>query len=255
MDVFRVGATRMPVSSTRTPKSILIEFEFSECRGTLRIDEARRLLMRCTCSRTSAENSIASRRIHHRRPRSVRARPAQFDGMGLCVPPRRLRTNGMNDELDLHVQISGGAEARWQISIEGDGPWHLRLKSPDGIEAAAVGSNAFEALRSIREQLAPRGIIMCCNGARVDVRPSGFSASHGAWMIYVLRMWRPPTVRDLVPIFGYAHPSKVGSVEEQDAYWERHLKNRKNLLNFINPVWWVYFLTASRGKPKGFNRR
>jgi hypothetical protein len=31
-------ATRMSVSSTGTAKSILIEFEFSECRGTLRID-------------------------------------------------------------------------------------------------------------------------------------------------------------------------------------------------------------------------
>ncbi|SPF02179.1 hypothetical protein [Streptomyces sp. MA5143a] len=39
-------------------------------------------------------------------------------------------------------------------------------------------------------------------------------------------------------------------MEEQDAYWERHLKNRKNPLNRINPVWWVYFLTAPRGKVK-----
>lgn len=69
-------------------------------------------------------------------------------------------------------------------------------------------------------------------------------------MVYVLHMWRPSTVRDLVPIFGYAPPGKIASVEEQDAYWERHLKNRKNALNFVNPIWWIYFLTSSLGKPK-----
>lgn len=72
-------------------------------------------------------------------------------------------------------------------------------------------------------------------------------------MVYILHMWRPTTVRDLVPVFGYAQPHKVGTVEEQDAYWERHLKNRKNWLNFINPVWWIYFLTSSWGKPKWNN--
>ncbi|MEU6801729.1 hypothetical protein [Streptomyces neyagawaensis] len=160
----------------------------------------------------------------------------------------------MNGGFDVRVQI-GGEEDQWQMLVKGDGPWHLQLKSPGGIEAAAIGDDVFQALRSIRKELTARGIAICCNGARVDVRPSGFSASHGAWMLYVLHMWRPSTVRDLVPIFGYAPPSKVGSVEEQDAYWERHLKNRKNFLNFINPVWWIYFLTASRGKPKGFNGR
>lgn len=155
----------------------------------------------------------------------------------------------MNEELPIYV-ILEGQETEWKMVVEGDGPWHLRLESPDGVEATASGENVFEALRSMRTALAPRRVTICCNGARADVRPSGLSASHGAWMVYVLHMWRPPTVRDLVPTFGYCRAGLVGSVEEQDAYWEGHLKSRKNWLNFINPVWWVYFATASWGKPK-----
>lgn len=155
----------------------------------------------------------------------------------------------MNEEIPILVQVDA-QEARWKVLVEGDGPWRLRLESPNGIESVASGDNIFQALRSMRSELSPRGIELCCNGARVNVRPSGLSASHGAWMVYVLHMWRPSTVRDLVPILDYAPPNKIGSVEDQDDYWERHLKNRKNWLNFINPVWWIYFLTASWGKPR-----
>ncbi|BBC33296.1 hypothetical protein SGFS_045900 [Streptomyces graminofaciens] len=155
----------------------------------------------------------------------------------------------MSEEIPIRVQIDG-REAIWKMLIEGDGPWHLSLQSANGVESTAFGNNVFEALRSIRTQLFPRRIIICCNGARANVRPSALSASHGAWMIYTLHMWRPSTVRDLAPTLSYAPPSKIGSVEEQDAYWERHLRNRKNWLNFINPVWWIYFLTDSWGKPK-----
>lgn len=155
----------------------------------------------------------------------------------------------MNEEIPIRVQFDD-QETEWKILVEGDGPWQLRLESPHGIEASANGDNVFQALRSMRAELAPRGIALCCNGARANVRPSGLSSSHGAWMIYVLHMWRPTTVRDLVPIFNYAPPNLIASIEEQDAYWERHLKNRRNWLNFINPIWWLYFLTASWGKPK-----
>lgn len=155
----------------------------------------------------------------------------------------------MAEEIKIRVE-KGGRENQWKIVVEGEGPWTLRLESPNRVESTASGDNIFEALRSMRRELSSRNILLCCNGARVNVRPSGLSASHGAWMVYVLHMWRPSTVRDLVPVFGYAPPHKIGTVEEQDAYWERHLKNRMNWLNFINPLWWIYFFTSSWGKPK-----
>lgn len=162
---------------------------------------------------------------------------------------RGKRLDGMEEEIPLYVQREG-QELQWKMAVEGDGPWHLRLESPHGVEATATGGNVFEALRAMLPGLSSKGVAVCCNGARVDVRPSGLSASHGAWMVYVLRLWRPPTVRDLVPTLGYCPAELTGSIENQDAYWERHLKSRRNWLNFINPVWWIYFLTASWGRPK-----
>ncbi|MCQ6250521.1 hypothetical protein [Streptomyces malaysiensis] len=160
----------------------------------------------------------------------------------------------MDEEIPLYVQRNG-QELRWKMTVEGDGPWRLRLESSDGVEATATGDNVFEALRAMRPGLTSKGVAVCCHGARVDVRPSGLSASHGAWMVYVLRLWRPPTVRDLVPTFGYCPAELTGSPEEQDAYWEKHLKSRKNWFNFINPVWWIYLLTASWGRPKRLGLR
>ncbi|MET9530782.1 hypothetical protein ABZY02_09440 [Streptomyces sp. NPDC006649] len=155
----------------------------------------------------------------------------------------------MKDESSVTVQIEG-QEIEWKMTVEGDGPWHLSLSSASGVESSATADNAFDALRSIRADLAAKDVRICCNGARIDVRPSGLSASHGAWTVYVLHRWRPPTVRDLVPTFGYYDGNRIGSVAEQDSYWERHLKSRGNWFNFINPLWWAYFLTSSCGKPR-----
>ncbi|MGY1435850.1 hypothetical protein [Streptomyces reniochalinae] len=154
----------------------------------------------------------------------------------------------MNEEIPIHVRQEG-EEKEWKMAIEGDGPWVLRLESPGGVEASAQGEDVFHALQDLRTELAGRDIILCCNGARIDTRPSPQAASHGAWMVYILRMWRPPTIRDLVPTFGYCC-ERIGSVEQQDAYWKHHLERRKAWYNFVNPLWWVYLLTASWGSPK-----
>ncbi|WP_327393186.1 hypothetical protein OG533_31660 [Streptomyces sp. NBC_01186] len=154
----------------------------------------------------------------------------------------------MNEEIPIYVRLEG-REEEWKILVEGDGPWILHLESSNGVEISKAADNVFSALQEMRATLAQRDITLCCNGARVDVRPSPQSASYGAWMVYVLHMWRPPTVRDLVPTFGYC-ADRIGSVEEQDAYWERHLARRKSWVNFVNPLWWIYLFTASWGKPK-----
>ncbi|MER5947364.1 hypothetical protein ABT127_14955 [Streptomyces sp. NPDC001904] len=155
----------------------------------------------------------------------------------------------MVDELPVRVQVDGQV-VRWRLVVEGDGPWVLTLRSPAGSECSAEGDDVFDALRSMRAELAPRGVKVCCNGARVDVRPSGLAASQGSWVVYVLHRWRPVTVRDLVSTFDPCDPDQVGSVEAQDAYWETYLADRGKWFTSLNPVWWAYFLTASWGRPK-----
>lgn len=154
----------------------------------------------------------------------------------------------MNEEIPIYVRL-GSREEEWKILVEGEGPWDLRLESSNGVETSATADNVFAALQEMRVALAPKGVALCCNGARVDVRPSPQSASYGAWMVYVLHMWRPPTVRDLVSIFGCC-AERISSIEEQDAYWSRHLARRKSWVNFVNPLWWIYLFTASWGNPK-----
>lgn len=157
------------------------------------------------------------------------------------------------EEYSVWVLVDGEVD-RWCLEVVGDGPWELRLRAGEGEVAAAVGDNVFEMLRQLRRGLDRVGVRLCVNGARVDVRPSGLSASHGAWMVYTLRLWRPPTVRDLVPTLGYARPARIGSVEQQDEYWQLHLRRRRSWFNLVNPVWWAYFVTASLGRPRARSR-
>ncbi|MFE0880098.1 hypothetical protein ACFW4X_35300 [Streptomyces smyrnaeus] len=159
----------------------------------------------------------------------------------------------LREEVPIHVVHEGGDE-EWTIQVTGDGPWVWRLLSADKAECEVTGSSAFEALRTMQDAVSEKDVVLCCNGLRANVRPSHRSASHGAWMVYLLHLWRPATVRDLVHVFDYAPPEKIASRNQQDQYWEHHLAARKKWWNLANPIWWLYFATASWGKPKAFKK-
>jgi hypothetical protein len=88
----------------------------------------------------------------------------------------------------------------------------------------ADGRDLFDALQQLRKQaLEPLGWVPLCNGARVDCYPSGLMRDMGGGMdVYVLsgRRWLRLR-RPLVGTFEPAPKESVGTVEDQDAYYER----------------------------------
>lgn len=80
------------------------------------------------------------------------------------------------------------------------------------------GVDLFDCLLSLREALEGRGLLLCCQGARRNVSPSGMTRqmSNGR-LAYLLR----PEVRasddDLVDIFAPADCADVASIAEQKA--------------------------------------
>ena len=94
-----------------------------------------------------------------------------------------------------------------------------------GLSVQADGHDPLDALQQLRKQaLEPLGWVPLCNGARVDCHPSGMLRSmSGGTSTYVLsgRKWLRLRPRPVVGIFEPAAKESVGTIEEQEAFWDR----------------------------------
>jgi hypothetical protein len=93
----------------------------------------------------------------------------------------------------------------------------------------ADGPDLFAALQQLRKSLEPLGWFPLCNGARVDCYPSGMARDMGGGTsVYMLSAKRHLGRRlPLVGTFEPAPKEAVGSVDDQDAYFERWLQKRR----------------------------
>ncbi|MFD6444967.1 immunity 53 family protein [Promicromonospora sp. NPDC060204] len=157
-----------------------------------------------------------------RAERGARGEPVPSLGNGDRPDPRS--TAGARSSRDLFSVAKGGVQDKsWFLTVteDADESFVLRLESPAGQFWEAAAPDAWHALRALREQVEPLGYRLCCAGARVDAYVSGMSISMSAGsLVYLLHRWRKPRSRHLVEIFSYAPPGKVGSVAEQDRFFE-----------------------------------
>jgi hypothetical protein len=102
--------------------------------------------------------------------------------------------------------------------------YRLELTAPELGVRAADASDVFECLCRLRTQLDREGIRLCCNGARLNVWPSGMARDMGGGLkAYVLQIGRRATIDDLVDIFDSAPVEDVATVEEQRRFAEKWL--------------------------------
>lgn len=129
------------------------------------------------------------------------------------------------EERLLDVRESLGTLRSCRIRFSLGPPWWVRIVMEDGQEREAAGEDLFECLLAIRAGLEQDGMLLCCQGARLDVHPSGMSRhSTGGRLAYRLSSHRKPTREDIVDIFDRADPATVGTVAAQQAEVERRFK-------------------------------
>jgi len=98
---------------------------------------------------------------------------------------------------------------------------HLELTLDDGRAFTASGGDYFACLVSIRRELEAEGIVVCCQGARKDVWPSGMARDMAVGLqAYVLTIGRAPLRHEVVAIFDPADPRLIGTVAEQEHYFK-----------------------------------
>lgn len=106
----------------------------------------------------------------------------------------------------------------------GNGACVVQVSSGEDVSARGEARDLFAALAVARRELEVQGVQLACNGARLDVWPSGMlrQAGYGR-RAYVLTM--PPTVvrPSTVDIFEPAPKSSVlATVDEQHEWFRRY---------------------------------
>lgn len=110
-----------------------------------------------------------------------------------------------------------------QIST-GTGHYQLQLEAPEIGSRTAEAGDVFECLSRLRTQLDKDGIRLCCNGARLNVWPSGMARDMGGGLkAYVLQIGRRASLADLVDIFDAAPVEAIATVDEQRRFSEEWL--------------------------------
>ena len=121
----------------------------------------------------------------------------------------------LSRNIDL-LQGSRLVQAELRASETREDPYRVEIVF-DGQSVVGVGGDCFDALLEARRHLESQGILVCLEGAREDVWPSGMSRSMGAGRkAYRMTLGKQALKSDLVDIF--AEAKTPASIAEQDAY-------------------------------------
>jgi hypothetical protein len=110
------------------------------------------------------------------------------------------------------IEVVGSASKQWvELTIEEAPPWRLVAAFSDGETIEEQGVDLFECLRAIRRAVEAEGALLCCEGARRDVFPSGMSGQMSGGR----KAYRHPSRREIVDIFDPTNCAYVCTVDEQ----------------------------------------
>ncbi|GAA4179348.1 hypothetical protein GCM10022252_00720 [Streptosporangium oxazolinicum] len=122
----------------------------------------------------------------------------------------------MTDRVTLTTINSSGLRGHVTLEIPDRPPLTVMVAHEKRPAWEVHGVDLFECLIEIRKDLESKGILLCCQGARPDVFPSGMARQMGdGRFAYHLRRDRKITSEDMVDIFSPAEPSEVVSIEDQ----------------------------------------
>lgn len=121
----------------------------------------------------------------------------------------------MGEVFDLLALRADETSIRIAIELLED-PVGLRMASHDVPGVRFEGDNLFKCLIDARLELESRGLLLCCQGCRPDVFPSGMlQQMNGGRFAYKLHRNAPLSEGDIIDIFASAEPSEVASVSSR----------------------------------------
>jgi len=85
--------------------------------------------------------------------------------------------------------------------------------------------NIFDSVVELRKKLELKNIYLLCNASVINVYPSGMQKEFGGTKAYKLQMGKQATLTDVVDIFDYDNGLKIGSVKEQEEFYENWIES------------------------------
>ena len=85
--------------------------------------------------------------------------------------------------------------------------------------------NIFDSVVELRKKLELNNIYLLCNASVINVYPSGMQKEFGGTKAYKLQMGKQATLSDVVDIFDYDSELKIGSIKEQEEFYENWIES------------------------------
>ena len=85
--------------------------------------------------------------------------------------------------------------------------------------------NIFDSVVELRKKLELKNIYLLCNASVINVYPSGMQKEFGGTKAYKLQMGKQATLNEVVDIFDYDSELKIGSVKEQEEFYENWIES------------------------------
>lgn len=116
--------------------------------------------------------------------------------------------------------LSGVLALRWELKEDRSAHLHISVNDHLDFQSHYVSRDLFECLTLLRLDLERQGVFVLCQGARVDVYPSGMQRDMGGGQVaYRMIMGKNAASEDGVDIFEVTADERLGTVEEQQQYW------------------------------------
>ena len=85
--------------------------------------------------------------------------------------------------------------------------------------------NIFDSVLELRKKLELKNIYLLCNASVINVYPSGMQKEFGGTKAYKLQMGKQAALADVIDIFDYDNELKIGSVKEQEKFYENWIES------------------------------
>ena len=125
---------------------------------------------------------------------------------------------------DIEIINNGKIEKNKLFLSEIEGEINLEIE----IERTVYFSksdNIFDSVVELRKKLELNNIYLLCNASVINVYPSGMQKEFGGTKAYKLQMGKQAILIDVVDIFDYDSELKIGSVKEQEEFYESWLES------------------------------
>ena len=125
---------------------------------------------------------------------------------------------------DIEIINNGKIEKNKLFLLEIEDEINLKIEIERTIYFSK-SDNIFDSVVELRKKLELKNIYLLCNASVINVYPSGMQKEFGGTKAYKLQMGKQATLSDVVDIFDYDSELKIGSVKEQEEFYENWIES------------------------------